>query len=70
MAHAAEALAFCLQIITEEAKSSGSDTYWLGLGEAKQRAGIPGGEQLLLRKSGWASKHSSLTSICMLLHFS
>lgn len=68
MVPVAGAHTFCPQITKQEAKSSGSVNYWLGLTEDNQKAAVPGEEQLLLTKSGWASKHSTLTFLCTLLN--
>jgi len=70
MVPVAGAQTFCPQITEQEAKSSGSVNYRLGLTEAKERAVIPGEEKLLLTNSGWASKHSTLTFLCTLLNIS
>lgn len=70
MVPVAEAQTFCPPITEQEAKSSGSVNYWLGLTEDKQKAVIAGEEQLLLTKSGWASKHSTLTFLCTVLNIS
>ena len=70
MGPVAGAQTFCPQITEQEAKSSGSVNYWRGLTEDKKKAVIPGEEQLLLTKSGWASTHSTLTSLCTLLNIS